>query len=255
MENRDDLERYFQDEMSNQERSEFEKQLGDNDDLVADLEFYRNLEKVAGARSVVNNFKNHINSEKKTAGIFTIRRVISVAASFLLVLTFSFLFYSNTFYSNESLAITTESELGLRLNSRVREINNEKLNRSQFREGIKAYEEENIEEAKKIFSQITSTDDNYLNAQLFLSLIYLSLQDYDSANKAALAIQKRIGDEKDLMYMKAEWLQLKALIGLNNKAELSNLLNKIASDPSHQYYDRALVLKDNLNSIWRFFVF
>lgn len=183
---------------------------------------------------------------------FQKRRWLAYAAAIgLLVVALGGLWWANTQYSNTALASLNAEELQLNISGNQKGTN-EIVN--NFEKGEVALEQKNYSEAIRFFESITSSDEKYSNALLYLAYAQLQAGQTEKAIQSATNLKSVSNDSKKLH--QAEWVMVKANIkGRADNATVTELLDTIIANPNHSFFQEAKVLKRQLESGWRSFVF
>lgn len=204
--NVDRIMRYFDDELPATERLAFEKELNENVALRAEVAFYRDMIQVVQAEGEaqttdwleevnIDNIDQGIrqqlvgqnqqivlgkkkgNQKIKVRQLNPLRRVFSIAASFLVLVISGTLFYANQNYSNTALA--NQQYLGADTPGTLSGSTGENTN---FQRAITNFKKQTeLDEVKSILQSITSTDANYIEAQYFLGHLFYQEKNYTTA--------------------------------------------------------------------------
>lgn len=259
------LERYAKDEMTEEERLYFEKKMSEDESLVQDAQFYKEMANTISLKERIKSidaaleadkfFENlEIEDEAKLIAVPSSRRlgrnILRYAASLLVLFIAGSLWFANVNYSNNQLANLDIQGLGLLEESVTR---NRDSNKDIFEEGIIAFREKNYEVAISFFENISASNESYSQSLLYLTTAQLELRDYDAAINNALQAIDVTSSTKNRQ--KLEWILVKAQIGNEKMAESKSLLQKIASDDNHAYQKDAQNLQEQLKSPWRSLIF
>lgn len=176
-------------------------------------------------------------------------RVLSLAASFLVLVVTGSLIFSNTSYSNQQIAIDSYKDPGLTANMKGSD-----TQVSPLETGTNAYYRNNYKEAIESFSTVPNDSDYYLEAQYNLAHTHYQLKEYD---KTIDLFQYVIANSQDARLIEAsEWYLALSYLASNNKGDsFQQLMDKMIMNENHRYHFAAKEMNTYLNSLWRKFTF
>jgi len=171
-------------------------------------------------------------------------RILTIAASLLLLIGVAFWFWAKQNYSNQALA--QHSLTGSQMETLLRSNQN---NADIFEEGILALNQNNFTKAISFFKTIESTDNAFPDALLLLSIAQFKIGNYEEA----ISNSQQLVTRNTHLNSKANWIQLNAKLAANQLDEkFYQLLTQLIQDNNDPYYQqKALQLKNDLDSIWR----
>ncbi len=245
---------YIRHELTNQEKANFEQNLQEDADFKEEVDFYKDLSKVVNWKGAMEEAQEELLEQQHTpARVRTlgIRRLLSFAASFLVLLTCGTLWFANTNYSDVALANLNEDKLNLYTSGTIRAVENQTT--PALQEGITALEEHRYTDAMQFFDAIQTENPVYFSAQLSSAYAAYKAEDYNIAEQTATRIAQQTQDR--LVQQKAEWLIVQSKLANQAQDEsLSMLLQKIAKDDVHLFQEEAKALESNRNNFWRRFL-
>lgn len=227
-----------------------------NDALLKEIDssleaefFFEGLE--TESRNEIDNSKNE--SEGRIVGMEQRRsrgrlRVISIAASFLVLIIAGSTVFSNINYSDSRLASSAYQEPIAGTKGIIEDAN------SVLSLGLEAYNNGNYEEAIQQFSTIGRSSEFYAEAQYNIANAQYKLGVYQSA---IAAFETTITSTRDNnLKESAQWYQLLAYLSSGDTGEPFQKLKKsITDDKAHRYNKPAQRLDDSMKSFWRKLVF
>lgn len=265
--NYSEIEKYAKNEMTEKELQSFQEALKTDEELLAEVDFYKQIAEVASLKGLFEEAEEelHQESEKVTqkkdnvvsirpeakVRRLGIRKILSYAASVgLLVVAFG-AFFANNNYSNSALASLEDTKLGLSTDSGNRSGAGE--NKDVFSLGLKALADKDLTGGAAFFESVPNSSEEYTEARLYLAYINHQQQNFTAATNNA----KIVASTGNLVQkQKAQWLQIQSMLA----AEVTNdsfkiLLNEVATENKHLFQKEAIQLQQDINSIWRKFVF
>jgi len=279
MENKyEQIEQYAKGELKDDDLNSFEQEMQSDSELAAEADFYQNVadaieDKKENERidAILDNINPLLEADfflkelEKRDTIYTQPqakvvgmsprkrnsrlRMYSIAASFLVIVVAGCLIFSNTSYSNQSLAGNSYSDPGLSAN-----LKSDNAATSPLEQGTNAYYTGDYLLAIKSFVTIPQGSDFYLEAQYNLAHTYYQLEDH---NKAIDRFQYIIANSQDSkMRESADWYLALVYLAADQKNEqFDQLMNKMLTEENHRYHNFAKNLEISLNSFWRKFIF
>ena len=271
------IEDYVNGKLKGNSKKVFEAQLAADQELAREVAFYQDLsdvsevvgdesletlisgidselaaedffqEKDAMIKTIESKTKTSDNKKGKRP-VIKLRKLMSLAASILVLVTAGTLWWSNSNYSNESLASNYFNQQTILSISRTSGENTD-----IFGEGLKAIKSENYSEAIRFFSNISKQEEAYGEARLYLAIAQFKTQDY----QYAISNAEIVAQSSSRFREKARWLQINAMLGSGQTSrEFENLLTDMATNsPDNYYRNEASRLKKDLDRFWRKIVF
>ena len=169
------------------------------------------------------------------------RRLLTLAASFLVLVLAGTLWWSNSQYSDQQLAGKHFMTPNL---SKVRGTNTE----DALSQAATAFYQGNYDTSIRLLQSIPSSDPVYADAQWLLG--YACLQE-GRAQEAVTAFNVVLSGNKNELKASARWHRILAHIAAGDQVAAEKLLDGLLQDPSDAYFDKARVLKKELHSFWR----
>ena len=259
---------YLNNDLSAQDKTAFDQAMASDEDLVAEVQLYRDLydvhevigdeelaASIQGANDVYFNKAatavptDTTGSEEKEEPIegknVRLKWVLSLAAGFLLLLAVGS-WWAGRNYSDKALA--ANSFTNNQITSFVRSTGD--ATNDPFADGLTALNNNNYEDATTFFSAFSEQDAAYNEALLYLALAQFKAGDYTNAQANA-----RIVIENSPQFLpKAKWLLMNVLLAQkgNEDGEFQRLLGEMVSDDSNPYYQKsAQNLREGLDAFWR----
>ncbi len=272
------IDAYLDEELSAEERTEFESALAQDVQLQEELNTHR-LEREAVLLMLQQDFKTKIKTwraeesqeststtqaeapkeakvvdlQKKTPAkrVSLIRR-LSIAASLLLLIGFGASIWNGQNYSNSALAdnyymlADTGGDKGGTASVEA-----------DFQTGLTAFvNEKNYTRAIAAFEKIPTNSPQYIEAQYYLGHAFYQSKNYNEAAKKFEMVLSNDSLPAFLNRTKIEWNQILALLAAGQTdATFEQKLNKIATDGQAPFKQKAQELQTEMNSIWRNFSF
>jgi len=242
------IEKYLQGRLSKDERLEFEEKLQQDQQLKDDVEAFR-LSKDIVEAGISDQLRADFavwdkeSTSTKSATIIPFRKrrkVLAIAASLVLLLSFSFLQWRSinaNFNSNILAAQYHNSDLGI-----TRSANNDN---NELSAAITALQTKDYKQAIAKLQMINDTSSYYPDAQFLLAdAYYLN----NELQKATATLSPLLTSNNLLLKEKAEWLQLLTLLknGQKNTAVFQQRLNQISEDANHSFQPSAADLRESL---------
>lgn len=251
----DKIEAYLSGTLTGTERQAFEAKLTQSPELAEEVDVVR-LAQEAVELSIEDNLraqfqewqsaemkKNQTAEAKvvKMAPRNTIRRILAIAASVLLLLTAGSFWYANNQFSTEKLAMGYYDDIPMDLYVRG--------NSNPMADAVAAMTNENYEEADAYFQQLTIADDQYFNARYYLAHSLHRQGNYVESNNILNAL-----NETENLNIREDGQWLKVLnfleLGQTENTEFQILLSEMIEDDGHTHHSDAKSLNNKLNSFW-----
>ena len=255
------IENFIRGNLDAKGRRQFEQQLAEDKDLQKEVQAYEVLLEgfkeiqLADFTQEVQQWENELRQQdkptikktapiKKEAPIVRMRfRRLAIAAGFLLLVLAGGYWWMGTQYSDTGLVASNYNPLE---SSTLR---NSGGDAHPLEDGIKFYEQGNFASAVDYFGGISTTQESYPLAQLYLGHSYMQTRNYPKAIETFQAL----ASTGDIRYAEeAEWHHILALVGNHQSGNsFTEALNAILADADHDYYADAQKLQNQLNSFWR----
>ncbi|GEM_PF-3216353 len=258
---------YLNNDLSAQDKTAFDQAMASDEDLVAEVQLYRDLydvhevigdeelaASIQGANDVYFNKAatavptDTAGSEAKEAPIegknVRLKWVLSLAAGFLLLLAVGG-WWAGRDYSNEALA--ANSFTNNQITSFVRSTGD--ATNDPFAGGLTALNQNNYEDAITFFSAFSEQDASYNEAVLYLALAQFKAGEYANAQSNA----QLVIEQSPQFSAKAKWLLVNVLLANGETGnDFQQLLTEMAADEDNPYYqNKAIQLQKKLNVFWR----
>ncbi len=180
--------------------------------------------------------------------LFSKTGLASIAASLLVLVTVSVIWYANEFYSNNS--IVAKNHLLSSPSYSLKGIENDPAE-ALFKEVAAAYSAKNYVHAVELLESVEPSS-SYTKAQFHLGNLYLKKGQSDKA----IASFSTVLESEDKRYVEdVHWLLVLAYLQNEDENKAISQLNTILENPNHSLYSKAKAMKDKLNSLWRRMVF
>ncbi len=263
----DTITKYLKGQLSGEELTAFSSQLDTDPELREEVAFQKlvmegikssaNEQLRAQIKSTIIEMDAEPNADQQPKADETIvstsqsntkiiplgKRILSIAASLLILLAVGGLWNANQNYTNNSLISAYHDlpspTIGLKGNAE----NNANL----FKEVAKAYSDEDYREAIRLLNTVQASP-IYTKAQYHLGNVLLEIQQPEEA----IEVFEGLLTTGDVRYKDlAEWLLAIAYLQKNDLEKTESQLDKILQNPDHSMHGKAAQLKKQLNSFWR----
>jgi hypothetical protein len=247
------IESYFSGQLSAEERTQYETDLQSNLQLKKEHDLYlksqdaiQHLKRTHLRDKVQLYMDQKMPEENKLQKPLNLRHAFLIAASFVFLIFCASFFYANANYCDSCLVDSSSFDVYNSIERGDELIENEKLNRiNQF------IHSGNYDLA---ISEINSLD-SVLQMQAFVQLAKIKasiqLKDFETAQTQIEILRQ---SNSIIINELADWQLIQLHLLQNKFPEASNAINYIKSNPSHGYYDRAVILDSQTESFWRNFV-
>jgi len=266
------IDAYLDNELSTKELANFEADLQTDTDLAAAFKIHK-AEREAVLLMLKEDYKSQIKEwrsnasdeedevesakvvslpKKETTKVRPLRRILSIAASILVLLTAGSVFWGNSNYSNNALGenwymtADTGGDKGSATSIDA-----------SYNAGIDAYfNQKDYQKAITEFSKINPQSESYIDAQYYLAHANYANENYLIAikyyNTILQARELPVYINKD----KVRWNRLMAMLE-NNQVDdnFYKELDAIAESKRPPFNQKAIDLKKELDSFWRNFAF
>ena len=241
-EKQDQVERYSMNRLNEEERQEMEKAMKEDAELQEEANFLEDLREAISMTNALEEAEATLEADgffntdtpPTTAKIRPMRwlRPLSIAASLLLLIfaAYNWLIIPQTDWKALSSVQLEEIEFvpGVRQEGASSDS-------SLFGRAILALADGAFSEAEGLLVAVPEQDAGYARAQLLLAYSALQQGQYKQAQEYANT--SRATAQRTGLQQKAEWLQVKAGLGLEQVDMI--LLNKMADTPGHRYQPKA----------------
>lgn len=237
MDNLDRIENYFNDQLNEDEKISFEKEIESSATLQQEVQDYTLLISGIKTASIRNKLKNFANDDeintRKSPKLFKLNiQVLSIAASIALLVGFFFaLNIKNGTNSKNSFEEFYYIDPG-------QPVVMGEVDDIMYSEAMNDYKSQNYEKAKYIFEQKCNESDDeeacYYFAQCLLNLGELKA--------ASIKFKQLIEVSSGHWKQKAEW-HLSYSLWKNNDPEYLEVLKDIQVDQNHLYYEEAIQIE------------
>lgn len=228
----EDIEKYLNNELSFDQLTSFEAELNSNKKLLKEVDLIKDIDQALAESDIIqlrNNLKgiaDQIDADKQKErsfiGKINFKRAIpftSVAASIVLILTFSGIFSNNQSSSDLYQKFYTKYEILGNARSADLETN------STFAIAMQMYENKEYSQALYLFGKITASDPNNMASHFYSGV---SLQETGKYNKALQEYQAVITNKDNLFTEQAEWYTGLCLMQTNDNKKAYKQFKKIA---------------------------
>ncbi|MEM9887267.1 MAG: outer membrane protein assembly factor BamD [Bacteroidota bacterium] len=260
MEDKYNIADYIKGRMSPEDQAAMEQQIQLDKDLAADVDFYKDLQGFADLKNQMDAFDADLQEETKIVEMkpqakvrrLNLRRTMSLAASFLVLLVAGGLWFSNTNYSDQALSSKNVDRLDWLATNDSRQGGSENID--PFKTGIDALQDKDYAAAIDFFESIPKSDATWSQARLQLAYAQYQSTNYQNAKTT---LDELIQENRSTINrQKAEWLKLQVLLASGqSKDEFEQLLNTISTNAQHLFQPQALEMQQDLNTFWRKLIF
>lgn len=252
----DKIEAYLGGQLSESEARAFEQNLAQDAGLQEELNAHllaKDAIDVAIADSLRETLKTWKEEEKGNIGITegprirTLwRRNLAIAASVLVLIVAGSYWWANSQYSDSAIAGRFYSAADLA------SLRKGPGDQEPLAPGTKLIQQGNYTEAIQFFNDALLANENNNEARCYRGQAYLLQGDLTAAETdLKLVVQNSI--HKNLQE-KAEWVLALVYLKEGNASQWQPLVEKMASNPEHNYHPDAVNLQTSLNSGWRILV-
>lgn len=287
MENKyDKIEQYVKGKLKDNELDAFEHDIQSNDELAAEVDFYKKTTHVfKNIRDFERNdtLLSEVDMKLETDDFFKVietqlkeeksstttqvegkivdiskrrhtsrMRILSLAASILVLVVTGSMIFSNTNYSNPALA-TLEFDSLRTIEDKGNLKSSEDVIQNSLATGLNAIDDQEYSTAIHFFQTIKPTAERYESAQLYLA--YALLETGDKAT--ALEIVERLSAQQknETISYRAEWLALQILLKEGKVDDSFKSRLDSFSKRSGVFKKNSQGLQKQLNTFWRKLVF
>lgn len=255
MENIDKIEEYLSGAMAGEERQAFEAEVAANPALADEVGLLR-LAREAVELEISDNLRQQFQEWDQSAAKSTeeaeakvvkmkpranLRRILSIAATVLLLIAAGTFWFANNQYSSNAIAGDLYSSISTmrRPNDTENTLNN----------ALDAIRSGDYTQADQLLQTIQPADVNYADARYYLGHSYFQQERY---TEAITALQN-LGDQADInLRESANWLQVLSYLELDqsDNATFQSLLSGMVSNTDHNHHNDAVELEQKMNSFW-----
>ena len=163
------------------------------------------------------------------------------------------LLYANLKFSNRALGNLGLPKLGLESKDLVRSIDPTK--EDPLGNGVKALTEKNFATAIQFFEKITTANQSYTQARLYLAYAQFEIKDYENTIANTKIVMEQSANVVN--QQAAEWLQLQAMLASGKADDITfkRILQQMSVNKEHMMQGEAAELQGGMNSFWRGMVF
>lgn len=240
------VDKYLNNELSEQERQELENQAAHDEDLSAELERQQAAHKVLDL-VIAKNLKQQLEDleeESKVVAMPRQRRFslyqLAAAASVLLIIGFGTLFFLNS--SDDPAALASAYYETPDLNTQ-RSVSADPNTTDALTQGLEMLNLEQYQEAITTLSTIEADNEQYIPAQYALGHAHYLAGQYQAAETSFTAVS----DSGDFRYAEeGEWYALLACLA--QAQGCSTRLQAITNQTDHTYYLQAQQIAEKINN-------
>ncbi|MCB0629814.1 MAG: tetratricopeptide repeat protein [Lewinella sp.] len=255
MENIDKIEKYLSGDMAGEERQSFEAEVAANPALADEVDLLR-LAREAVELQIGDNLRQQFqewdqsatqsttSTEAKVVQMkprTTLRRVLAIAATVLLLLSAGSFWYANDQYAADAIAGDLYESIATTRRPNSSEDTLEKA--------IAAIMDKNYAEADQLLQTIQPNDLKYTDARYYLGHSYYQQGQYNEA----INILQNLGDNADInLSESADWLRVLSYLelGQTDNTTFQSLLSEMVSNTDHNHHNDAVKLEKKINSFW-----
>lgn len=236
---------YLEGVMTSNEKSAFEKELKNNQELNQEFELHKDLnqviadEKVLDFRAILIDVQNdHNNEQKSKPKVFKIFRKYRYAAAsviLLLLIIGSILILNPRNYSNEKLFnmyYKPGDAIGITRSGNIDVV-----------DAVMKFHNGDYENACSLFNEVLSEDGSNMAIRYYYGIASIEVHNY---NLAIEQFQEIIKDNNNLYIEYAQWYLGLSYLANNQENEAMEQIGAIAADHKHFYKDDARKLYDRI---------
>ncbi len=238
----DRIEAYHEKRLSAKDNLQFEQDLLTNEELKLEYDAYlMTLEAsyVLGYEQLKSR-----KSSAETDGTAVVRTMNArrwlAAASIVAVIGFSMI-WANQLYTNEALALNAFTETNV---SATRTTNES----SQLKQIKDAFELKDYKRVVDLVQAVNVTNSIYSEVQFIASHASIQIDNYENAIPGFIVAAT---DKEFIHASNAQWNLALCYVMTDQHDKALNILNIISSDPTEDYYEKAVELRGKLGSFWR----
>ncbi len=217
------IEKYFENNLTPEEQFLFDEKLKNDADFKSELEFHSELKNaitVSERAKIKAQIKGFESSKKDNIKVFNLRKLMTYAAVFLVVISIGIFFIlnqktdSNQLYASNFEPYPNIEVSNLRSNSE----------NSLENEAFTAYDLENYKLAHELFTELLETESkDYLH--FYNAMCTMQLENFDLAINELSTVNEN--DSK--YYEKAIWFKELIYLKLNKKKDTKILLEELVN--------------------------
>lgn len=253
----DKIEAYLSGEMTGADRQSFEAEMAERPELADEVDLCR-LAREAVELSIGDQLRQQMQQwqqeeagadKNRTAKVVkmaprqSMRRVLAIAASVMLLLAAGTFWYANSNFDSGKMALGFYEELDLRtLRSNAPATDPLAQPKADIEAGSFAA-------ADAFLENVSPANGSYPDARFLLAhSFYRQGRSSDAIN----ILQELIDAPDGLLKDEAEWLTVLSYLQMNETedTDFQELLTAIAANPDHSYYRKAQQLQEKLHSFW-----
>ncbi len=256
------IEAYMNEKMSSEEKADFEKKLEQDQTLAHDVQLYR-LEKRAAQLLLEEEFSAQIRQyrqgkstddsidHRSTKPIVSLwKRRLAVAASILILIAASTLFWSSSNYSNSALV---SAQFQYDFSGITRNIQHNNDNNAVLGQATKLFKADDIQEAIALLNATSASDSTFIETQYYLGQLYYRQQEF---SKAVDRFDKVLASNDFRFREQAEWYLILSMLADGQTGDsFTILLDEVASNEASVCQLNARQLQQRMQSFWRMLIF
>ena len=220
MKNLEYIERYFDNELSENEKEAFNLKIQTDESFAKEVAFYLKSKELAKIeqKNRFSALNQDLRQKKSSKNIFLMGGSFAAAAS--IIIAFFLLFQSDDFSSQQYASNYVKDNLA----SISTQMSSDK---SSLSEGVELYNQHKYQEALLVFQKTTPTP----QTTEYQGLCYLQLKEYDKA----LSQFQELSGNKDLLQNKGDFYQAITLMQKGEEVKAKSLLTKIANNTENVF--------------------
>ncbi len=244
----DRIESYVEGTSPADEKRQFEEDLREDPMLKAEYQAYLATQEAVtelALEEIRSKVAKIAQTPPRSAQTFPInRRVMAIAAGFLILIVALGLLYGRQQYSDQNLVVQQYES------PNWSSIRGSSMATEKYDQAIMALQAGNLEEAIQQLKEIKKGEEVFATAQYTLGHLQLQLKQSGDA----IATFEKVGDLNDKRYQEnVDWFLTLAYLQASNDTLVHRQIETIRQNERHPYYDDALNLAAQLKHFWRRF--
>ena len=236
-----EIEAYLSDQMSTQQKQQFEKDLLTNERLKLEFDAHMATQEALNLMAFKEQL-NQIDKEENSIRVLALRHSITIAASvILLLIAGGCLWYANTQYTNLAIAQKHYISRGI---GNIRSVS---IYQQQVAKANLAFENQRYEEVIQLMSAIPEGDSAYVEAQYLLGVSHFE----NNAFQRSIPHFRKVVKRDHRQNQRAEWYMLLCFLVLNDTSSFEKTKDAILKSDSHYFKNELQKLLEDLQSNWR----
>jgi tetratricopeptide (TPR) repeat protein len=238
------IEAYLKGELTGSALQEFELRRTSDPSFASDVKDYALIMKeieASGQRSFIDKMKaweDQVASKEKETKVIPIRRLLSMAASLLIIaVAGGYIIFKSLPSGNAELFDQYFEPYGDVISQRSAE-------ESPFQKGMNFYNQGKYFEAIKYLEEAWENNEDDPSVKCYLGISYLA---DDKTQKAKEIFESLVKSEPGLYREVAEWNLALVYLKTNEISDLEKQLNIITQQKDHMYFKQAISLWENCN--------